>query len=116
MSDWQPGDLALCIKSNWRVAVDNGHDDRGFRPRRGGIYQVHQVFVGGGWLSTWPPGVVGLVFRDAPMCGFNASGFRKIRPHAPDEEDEITIRLLTGEPARIADDELARASAYPGRG
>lgn len=91
--DWQPGDLALCIKVGaWsemqrRPLVDGG-------PSAGKTYRVSDVVSEEGpclyFGNPWPFDI------------FQADRFRKIRPHTPDVEDEETIRLLTGKPEPVA--------------
>lgn len=99
--DWKPGDLALCVN---RGEIDCPH----------GI-----IFCGGG---VPPVGSVSTVSkfgtvrsietdRSQATCGCGCllfsdgtSGlslrFRKIHPHTPDEQDEITIRLLNSAPVK----------------
>jgi hypothetical protein len=45
-------------------------------------------------------GQVGLAFPEFHGRFYEQSGFRKIEPHAPDAEDEETIRLLNGQDVR----------------
>ena len=98
--DWQPGDLALCIKQGpWINKSASGLTRPGFGPPCGRILKVRSVI---------PCSVIGIALRfmDWPdrealhWIGYNAQRFRKIRPHKPDEEDAETIRLLNGVPAR----------------
>lgn len=90
--DWQPGDLALC------VALPNGHfpNPGHFGVVPGGVYTVSKVRN-----AVWG---VALDFEEDWEANdedaFNATYFRKIRPHVPDEEDAETIRLLTGTPVK----------------
>ena len=97
--DWQPGDLALCVRG--------GNFPGGFAketPRAGQIVTVERiVFVptlqspNGCWMigsSELPPNNEGNHL-------WGAVRFRKIRPHTPDAEDAETIRLLTGKPAQV---------------
>lgn len=85
--DWAPGDLALCVNSEPRAYAR--------KPlRSGAIYTVSNVHVCAG---------VGLELvgvKSVALYGFDASRFRKIRPHNPDAEDAETIRLLNGAPVR----------------
>ncbi|ESZ88332.1 MAG: hypothetical protein Q27BB25_04460 [Blastomonas sp. CACIA14H2] len=90
--NWQVGDLALCKYSGcW---FDQYH-----RPRVGPLAgSVHTV------TRVWQPGEKLLIsLQDWPIeMGFWASAFTKIAPHALDEEDAETIRLLTGQPVTPA--------------
>lgn len=87
MSDWQPGDLALCVDDT-NLAMG--------RIRRGGLYTVEQVRVG---RHVAHGECVCLDLRGVDdLFGYAAPRFRKIRPHTPDAEDAETIRLLTGKP------------------
>jgi len=93
--DWQAGDLALCVKGGCHP--DEKHLPPVDFPIAGKIYTVEWAgkcrFVSGFGLALGlvdgPPNVT----KDRV---WNASRFRKIRPHAPDEEDRETIELLTG--------------------
>lgn len=87
--EWQPGDLALCVRNDPQGVI-----------RKGGIYTVEKVRIGTEGRCN---GVLGLklagVYAPGTTWGFYAAfGFRKIRPHTPDEEDRETIRLLNGQP------------------
>lgn len=89
MSDWQIGDLALCVEdgpSVWGQAVP---------AVRGRIYTVMAIVVDG----------QGLTFLEIPHP--NAEGYRKERfvkvtPPAADEFDRETIALMNrvGEPVQ----------------
>lgn len=74
--DWQVGDLALCVASHGWVHVDDQGHDKGFRPVGGGIYRVCTVHEAGRLY---------LMFDEAPLCGFNAICFRKIKPLTDEE-------------------------------
>lgn len=89
--DWQPGDLALCVRAN----LDP--EDIADRLVVGRIYKVSAVLRGGSALD-----LEGLYAPQTAFYwpGYIASRFRKIRPHTPDAEDVETIRLLTGTPVR----------------
>ena len=98
--DWQPGDLALCIKQGpWLRVSTDGTVIKGNGPPAGRILKVRSVSP----CACCP---IALKFSDWPdanvprWTGYNAQRFRKIRPHKPDEEDAETIRLLNGVPAR----------------
>lgn len=88
MSDWQVGDLALCV--GYR-GPDGWRDFNAPRPARNGmIYQVQLVMIAPGWTalvldgaqSTWTNGA------------YNARSFRKIPPHEADAFDCEVIDLL----------------------
>lgn len=96
MSDWQPGDLTLCVSQDPHWA-DIDHP-AGFKPQLLCTYTVAKV--GFAALS----GITILGLQEDVFCedyGFNAANFRKIRPHTPDAEDAETIALLTGTPAQV---------------
>lgn len=86
MSDWQPGDLALCI-------APHRHSDGHPSVRPGGIYTVEAV---GHWFE---PALLlkGLPSRHVSRC-HAACRFHRIPPHEADAEDRETIRLLNGVP------------------
>ena len=83
MSDWQPGDLALCVgygpdPDDWLTVG----------PRKGSINTVSGVDF---WRSRlW------LEFVEIPGEGFYHLGFRKVTAPEADAEDAETIRLLQG--------------------
>jgi hypothetical protein len=89
MDDWEPGDLALCVRGGPPIrpfkqwAGENGAD---YDLVPGRIYTVDRVD------HEW--GFVGLHFEGYDWSWL-ASRFRKIRPHTPDEEDREVIELLT---------------------
>jgi hypothetical protein len=89
VSDWQPGDLALCVRnSDQKLGTTK-------LVMPGRIYTVTGIYVSG------KCGSLALVLAEAKPSknpGFHAFLFRKIRPHTPDEEDRETIRLLNSEP------------------
>jgi hypothetical protein len=94
--DWQPGDLALCVRGGRLTARLSPLDEY---PCSGRIYVVHMAgettFAAAGllpalWLLDGPPN------NNGERC-WATSRFRKIRPHKPDAEDAETIRLLNGE-------------------
>lgn len=80
MSDWQKGDLALCLKRGpWEVVWGDKKIHLGFGPQFGDILTVEGVRI------DWE-GVLCLRFGgynlDPCDFGFEASRFRKIRPSA----------------------------------
>ncbi len=87
MSDWQVGDLALCIKQGpWVRTFSSGRRVDSAGPKAGALLSVRQVRPG--ITST-----IALLFSDYPdpsdprSRGYNSTRFRKIRPHTPDAED-----------------------------
>ena len=93
MSDWAVGDLAKCVRVRLPDFPDHGNWVKGGGLEYGQIYIVEDVI---NWF-----GHIGLVVsvRSPHRTGSWAhEQFRKIKPHTPDEQDEITIRLLTGVP------------------
>jgi hypothetical protein len=99
MSDWQPGDLALCVKQGL-VACECGREYTGqLAPPVGSVAEVVGIMrcdddVICGWSE---PCAAPVLLLDSGKGGL-AVRFRKIRPHTPDAEDAETIRLLTGKP------------------
>lgn len=86
--NWQVGDLALCVyEGPW---FDQYRRCR-VGPLPGSVHTVSRV---------WQPAEKLLIsLQDWPIeMGFWACAFTKIAPHAPDEEDAETIRLLNGQP------------------
>ena len=87
MSDWQAGDLAVCIYCDPGPQVDP------WEPVVGQTYTVVRV---GPLDIGWPDGT-GLDFQDDPTCGdvkmWDAGWFRKIRPdkHEACEDEFITL-------------------------
>lgn len=81
--DWQPGDLALCVRMPGRA--------RHRRVRPGAVFEVEAV--------EFSEGSRGLILIDAHSLHWSKAHrsrcFRKIRPHKADEEDRETIALLT---------------------
>lgn len=100
MSEWQPGDLALCVTGG-RISYTPALVPVDW-PRKGRIYRVAKfgvrIFADGPDFALW--------LEDGPDAGqgervWKALRFRKIRPHTPDAEDAETIALLTGKPAFV---------------
>lgn len=88
--NWQVGDLALRLSSGqWRDLDKGCLTSDG--PAPGSVNRVIGI--------TSDPEGTGLRLEDWPDFVFSATSFRKISPHAPDEEDAETIRLLNGQPA-----------------
>lgn len=87
MSDWQVGDLALCIKlGGWVATKDNSPWNPG-SVRCGGVYTISSVRAG-----IHVP--VALMFVGEPKRQYDASRFRKVTPPAADEFDRETIALF----------------------
>lgn len=101
MSDWKPGDLALCV-DDAQCPIYPGTEGG---IRKGGVYHVEIVRVVADFAGRECVGL-GLdrcnpVHPASGKVGLhNAIRFRKIRPHTPDEQDAETIRLLTGAPVK----------------
>jgi hypothetical protein len=90
--NWQVGDLALCIYGGPWGSVITGRRRDADCPQKGSVNTVRE-------LSVCPKGNLCLHFVDYPRdIAFDATAFRKIEPHAPDEEDAETIRLLNSKP------------------
>lgn len=95
--NWQVGDLALCINSDNGWWSNCSHDACG--PKPGSVHKVDEIDL--------YQGMTFLVFAEFGRNeSFYAPAFRKIAPHAPDEEDAETIRLLTGQPVTPKTPEL----------
>jgi hypothetical protein len=93
VSDWQKGELALCIRKG---PVNTA--------RPGRIYEVRQVVF---WARTsW----LGLIVDGASNHANDRWGgaiaecyFRKVTPPAADEFDRETIALMNSEPVRVGE-------------
>jgi hypothetical protein len=95
-ADWQPGDLALCVKvgaPKQRVGYVSGHA----KIRPGGIYVVEHVVS---WF-----GVFGLVIQNHhsahPTRAWLSEGFRKIPPLTDEEREQFAADLNVREPAHV---------------
>lgn len=92
MSDWQAGDLALCV----RVTHPAFPRQRSKRLRIGVVYTVRKV----GRPHMKFDGEQALAFAEVqPRLrgrGFLESMFRKVTPPAADEFDRETIALMNG--------------------
>lgn len=91
--NWQPGDLALCIKGNVDfVGLGGGPNITG--PRTGAIYIVKDVR-----MFEHFAGAVGLM-----LAGWrhwlHEENFRRIEPREADEFDREVIELMAGKPVR----------------
>lgn len=97
MSDWQVGDLALCIKAGPRSISFRGAGQR--LVVAGGVYAVEHAYVDPvvGWC---------LVLEGAHSShitkAWQAASFRKVTPPAADDFDRETIALMNrvGEPVQ----------------
>lgn len=90
--NWQPGDLALCVRGGGPEWV--GHfweNNADYELRCGAIYRVRWV----GLTEDIESSFEGLKFEGLDW-GWLSDRFRKIHPHTPDEEDAETIALLNG--------------------
>jgi hypothetical protein len=92
MSDnWQPGDLALCVKRGaWQFAR-SGRVVEGDPVRSGGVYCVRRVGFSRGddLLTLWFEGIGGDLLRDS----YAACRFRKIKPLTDEECEQFTAEL-----------------------
>lgn len=90
MSDnWQPGDLALCVRNTDPVLGSTK------RVMPGRIYTVEFPY----WSSKGDGlGLMLVGVRSAMNCGFHAFLFRKIKPLTDEEREEFLRELNT--PAR----------------
>jgi|GEM_PF-1534387 len=102
--NWQVGDLALCISTDGFYAEFAG--GRAF-PTIGTIRRVRHVFhhrerIIRRWFKPKVRVLAGawLVLDGFEALKLHGSNFRKIEPHAPDQEDAETISLLNGQPAQ----------------
>lgn len=92
-SDWESGDLALCVGTHpmYPPAVQPG-----------AILTVEYVWPGSSDVSNPSHVDTALDFVGVERMPGDASfwqgNFRKIHPHEPDEQDAETIRLLCSEP------------------
>lgn len=93
MSDWEKGDLALCVAE---FVPSPGHSDAHPDVRPGRVFTVDAVLT----FRSIPALVLRDHPSDHPSASHAAEGFRKISPHAPDAEDAETIKLLNRKPAR----------------
>lgn len=96
MSDWQAGDLALCIGM---MDEDGALDGRltSWCPVIGAIYNVTQVYFGEEW--TW------LELGEDPerdgTHGWNSHYFRKVTPPEADAFDREVIAAMSGQPEQV---------------
>jgi hypothetical protein len=102
MSDWQPGDLALCVKvSPWRGArhgkVQSGQD---LLPRPGRIYRVEGVNRDAGRTYLYLEGFE-RVSADGLRWQFRACCFIKVTPPEADEYDQETLELSNLSPVTV---------------
>ena len=110
MSDWQPGDLALCVKAG-RLGSGMGHN-----LEVGKVYTVRCVSIiqYNGLLGLLLEGVP--VRRHDPAYGYKrACRFIKVTPPEADEFDREVIELYTRKPEPAQHINRARHSAAKGR-
>ena len=91
--DWQPGDLALCIKMGpWRRRHSDGRFSHGCGPPAGSVLTVRQVLLG-----VYDEIVLRFAdYADNPVSGWrgwHASRFRKITPGTDIEGIEEPRRI-----------------------
>lgn len=101
MSDWQKGDLALCVKTSpWAFYADSGKVWETSGPPAGRFLKVRGVEYG-------PNGRVSLKFSDYPdppeprSRGYLSDRFRKVTPKKPDIYDQGIIALMNKEPNHV---------------
>lgn len=94
--DWQPGDLALCIKCGPWERWDGGSEGPQTDIRSGGIYRVRKTGTWEGSVILWFDEHPGNWFDDA----FAASRFRKVTPPEADEFDREVIEHMTNAPIK----------------
>lgn len=89
MSDWQVGDLALC--------VSNGPDPEDWQRDDGGpvVGSVNTVTAIARERHVW------LSFEPWPVSSFRAIGFRKIRPLSDEEKRSFEAELRTSKPVKV---------------
>lgn len=87
MSDWQPGDLALCVNAGF-IPKSNGGYATGAGLRKGAIYRVRECGMN-------PEGAYCLWLHEIPkdVWGRRSSRFIKITPGAKIEGIEETRRI-----------------------
>lgn len=96
MTDWQKGDLALCVKGG---VLPGGR--AAATPRAGQVITVENVTFGP--IIQCPSGVTLLWSEDLPRNGsgdrkWAASRFRKVTPPKADEFDREVIDLMNRKP------------------
>lgn len=95
MSDWQVGDLALCVGEDRCAGIATG-----WNPKVGGVYVVAEVVPA---FVMFNHGI-GLNFEEDAdrwawkFSAFYARFFRKITPEKADEFDREVIEQMTGAP------------------
>ena len=90
--DWQGGDLARCICSDWPNCKPH--------PIEGRVYRVRSIGEGTPKNISQNVILVGLGLEGLP-CKWHCTGFRKVRPsiEAADEEFTAELRDRLGVPA-----------------
>jgi len=97
MSNWQPGDLALCIKQGpWEAVYDDGEVEPSEGPAPGSINVVKGLVYTRGDLCLH---LDGWLENDGSFSGFIASRFRKVTPGSEPEGAEVERRRRKVEPA-----------------
>ncbi len=99
MSDWQPGDLALCVRDFGGTSSKHGQCPVSM-PDKGNVYHVTEVFI-----HPYNGGKLALRFSDlpdlGPGTGWNAKKFLKITPPEADSFDREIIDLMAGKPVPV---------------
>lgn len=93
-TEWQVGDLALCVKLDAWVVYDGPLTGPEERPEPGKIYPVAEVV-------SDPVRGLHLCFVEFGTDLFVADRFIKVTPPEADEYDREVIDLMTGEPEII---------------
>lgn len=89
MADWQPGDLALCVRVA-PIVAGNFHNASLTKLRCGAVYGVVSAFIDCTGAAAL---LLDEVRSSHPEGGFRAERFRKINP-LTDEEREDAFRDL----------------------
>jgi len=96
MTDWQKGDLALCVCHFELNAASHGLD----MPKKGRVYGVTNV-APHPYGEPW--GAVALrldgVLDMGAGSGWNSNMFRKVTPPKPTADDREVIDLMAGKKA-----------------
>jgi hypothetical protein len=96
--DWQPGDLALCIKAGgWECEESGTFSLDG--PQIGKAYLVVDVDFGAAFDE--PEAEDYLVFGEWPGEAWLHRRFTKINPDEPDGFDRQIIAAMTGQPEQV---------------
>ncbi len=95
MTDWQVGDLAMCLNDTGWNSITTGVSRQG--PRKGEVCKVRDLRARPQEIAEGPD--VYLVFWDFADAAFPESSFRKIRPSAVSEIEKL--RALCDVPSGV---------------